>query len=220
MSTGEDMGANDNLTPSGGRSIPRRLVVITLLVVVIGAVVGVYSALRAAEVVDLDDAAITAPQVDVRANAGGTLTEAYATIGDEVQARRPIARVGNEVISSDVTGTVVSIREDIGAEIAPGTVVASLIDPAEVRATGEVDEDAGLSALKVGQRALVKIDAFAGQEFPGSVEEISQRPHKAPVSFSIADRNDAQQYDVKVRLDNPPLDELRPDMSAEIEVRK
>jgi multidrug resistance efflux pump len=206
-------------TPTNGRAIPRRLIVITVIAVLVGGGIFGYSELRGAGFVKMDDAAITAPQVDLKANAGGTLTEVYATVGDEVRAHRPIARVGTEVITADVTGTVVSIREDLGAEIAPGTVVASLIDPAELRATGQVDEDAGLSDIHVGQRASVKIDAFPGQDFAGSVEEVSERPHKPQVSFSIADRDQAQQYDVKIKMDNPPA-ELRPGMSAEIEVQR
>jgi multidrug resistance efflux pump len=214
------MTATDPANGRNGRGVPRRLIIVTVLAVLIGGGAWLFFEIRGAGIVDLDDASITAPQVDIRALAGGTLDEVDASIGDEVAARRPLARVGNEVISADVTGTVISIREDLGAQIAPGTVVASVIEPDELRAVGLVDEDAGLSELRVGQRALIKVDALPGQEFWGSVEEISQRPHKDPVSFSIADRDEAQKYEVKVRFDDPPLAELRQGMSAEIEVHR
>ena len=214
------MSSSEETIPNERRRLPRRLIIITVVVALVGGGIWLYSALRGADFVDLDDASITAPQIDLRSVAGGTLDAVDASVGDEVGARRALARVGNEVIAPDVTGTVVSIREDVGAQIAPGTVVASLIDPDELRAVGLVDEDSGLSALHVGQRAVVKVDALPGQEFWGSVEEISERPHKAAVSFAIADRDEAQQYEVKVRLDDPPLNELRQGMSAEMEVRR
>lgn len=205
---------------SARRRLPRGLIVVTVLAVLLGVAVLVYDTVGGAGRIALDDATISAPLLDLRTSAGGTLSDVLAAVGNEVDANRPIARVGSEVIAADVTGTVVSIREDVGAELAPGTVVASLIEPDDLRVVGLVDEDAGLSDLRVGQRADVKIDAFAGEEFPGSVEQISERPHRPAVSFSIADRNEQQQYEVKVRLDDTAGRELRQGMSAEIEVRR
>ena len=112
------------------------------------------------------------------------------------------------------------MREDVGATINPGAAVATLIDRDELRAVGLVDEDGGLSDLRLGQRAKVEVDAFDGRSFRGVVEEIATRPHQQAVSFSISDRDEARQYEVEVRLEGALYPGLRQGMSAEVEVSK
>ena len=179
-----------------------------------------YQAWQGTKRVELEDAAIRAPQVNLPARGGGELKQVYASVGDDVRALAPVARVGNEVISADVPGTIVTIRDDIGADIAPGTVVAGLIDRNDLRAVGLVDEDGGLSDLRLGQRATIELDAFPDRTFTGYVEEISRRPSDQAVNFAISDREEARQYEVKVRLDGSPDTELRQGLSATVEVTK
>ena len=207
-------------TGVGGERRFRRLLPATVAIVVVGLALLGYQAWQGTKRVELEDAAIRAPQVNLIARSGGELKQVYASVGDDVPAHRPVARVGNEVISPDVPGTVVSIRDDIGANIAPGTMVAGLIDRSDLRAVGLVDEDGGLSDLRLGQRAKVELDAFPDRTFTGYVEEISRRPSDQAVNFAISDRDEARQYEVKVRLDGSPDPELRQGLSAEVEVTK
>jgi multidrug resistance efflux pump len=190
-------------------------------IVALLAVAGIgYQVWRTSQRIEIEDASISAPQVPVRSSGGGTLRQVYAAVGDEVRAHRPIARVGNEVITSDVPGTVVGIRDDVGSFIAAGSIVAWLIDRDELRAVGLVDEDEGLADLRVGQRATVKADTWGGREFFGTVEEISDRPHRQDVQFSISEKREQRQYEVKVRFDGRPDPGLKQGMSARIWVRK
>lgn len=204
-----------------GRSRRRRRVIGFSAVVIVLGIAGLgYEIWRNATWVDLENEMISAPQVTVPARAGGTLKAVYASLGDQVQANRPIARVGNEVITSDVSGTVVTIRDDLGAVIAPGTAVAGLIDRGDLRAVGTVDEDKGLEDLHIGQRAEVEVDAFSGRSFTGFVEDISARPQQQAVTFSISDKDDPREYEITVRLDGEPDPDLRQGMSGDISVRK
>jgi multidrug resistance efflux pump len=190
-------------------------------IVALLAVAGIgYQVWRTSQRIEIEDASISAPQVPVRSSGGGTLRQVYAAVGDEVRAHRPIARVGNEVITSDVPGTVVGIRDDVGSFIAAGSIVAWLMDRDELRAVGLVDEDEGLADLRVGQRATVKADTWGGREFFGTVEEISARPHRQDVQFSISEKREQRQYEVKVRFDGRPDPGLKQGMSARIWVRK
>ena len=52
------------------------------------------------------------------------------------------------------------------------------------------------------------------------MEEISRRPSDQAVNFAISDREEARQYEVKVRLDGSPDTELRQGLSATVEVTK
>jgi hypothetical protein len=52
------------------------------------------------------------------------------------------------------------------------------------------------------------------------VEEISDRPHRQDIRFSISEKREARQYEVKVRFDGEPDAGLKQGMSARIWVRK
>jgi multidrug resistance efflux pump len=198
----------------------RRIAPFAAIAAAIAIAVIVYLVIQASHHVGIDDAVITAPQVQLAAHGGGPLKQDYASVGDMVKAHHPIIRVGNEVISSDVDGTVISIRQDIGASIAPGTPVATLISRGELRAVGRIKEDKGLSDIHIGQQATVSVDALSGPDLHGIVDEISEEPHQQQLSFSISDKHEAKEYDVKVHFEGPPNPDLRQGMSASITVQK
>jgi len=203
------------------RSIPwRRIVPVAAIVLALAGAGAGYYIWQVSQRVKIDDAAIDAPQTTLPAHAGGNLKAVYASVGDMVRPYRPLARVGNEVITSDVSGMVISIRQDVGAFVPPGTTVVTLINPGALRAEGQVEEDKGLADLRIGQSAVVKVDAFGGRRFPGVVEEISDQPHQQDLNFSISDKRETRKYDVKVRLSGPPKPGLKQGMSARIWVYK
>ena len=212
-------------TPAGPsrrlRAIPWRRIapfgasLLVLLVAGLG-----YYLWQSSHRITIDNANLSAPQTTLPAHTGGILRQVYASVGDQVLADRPIARVGSEVITSDRPGTVISIRQDLGAFLPAGTTVATLIDRASLRVDGEIEEDKGLSELHIGQRAEVKFDAFGGRKFPGVVEEISDQPRQGQIAFSISDKRESRKYQVTVRLDGAPDAELKQGMSARITVFK
>lgn len=228
--TGDGAAAGDGATPSvegrqeadapSSRSRLRRLAPLAVATVVLLAAFIGYLEWQGSKRVKIEDASLSAPQIPLPARAGGTLKQVYVSIGDDVAAHRPVARVGNEVIASDVAGTVVSVRDDIGASVPAGSTVATLMDRRKLRAAGLVDEDSGLAELRIGQRAIVKVDAFGGREFPGTVEEISDSPRRAGIAFSISNKDEVRQYEVKVVFDGVPYPGLKQGMSADIEVEK
>jgi multidrug resistance efflux pump len=207
--------------PAVRRLPPRRRLMRIGLVVVLVAAAGIgYAVWQASKRVKIDEATLTAPTIPLPAHAGGTLRRVYASVGDDVRAHRPIAWVGNEAISSDVPGTVISIRDDLGAQIAPGTTVATLINRNQLRAVGKIAEDEGLADLRIGQRATVEVDAFGGKKFSGWVEEISAVPARQDVKFAISNKREERDYEVKVRFDGVPDPGFRQGMSARIWVHK
>lgn len=197
-----------------------RLIKIAIAVLILAAAGVGYAIWQTSKRVKIDEATLTAPAIPLRANAGGELQRVYASVGDDVRAHRPIAWVGNEAISSEVPGTVVSIRDDIGSFIPPGSTVATLIDRDELRAVGRIQEDEGLADIKIGQRATVEVDAFGGQKFSGFVDEISEVPARQDVKFNISNKREERDYEVKVRFDGNPDPGFRQGMSARIWVRK
>lgn len=218
---GENPPADHDAGGSGPRAWLRaHLAPVAAAITLIAVVVGSLWAWQVSQRVAIEDAAVSAPSSTAIARGGGVLKEVYASVGDSVEANRPIARLGNEVISSDFTGTVVSIRQDLGAYVAPGQTVATLIDRNGLRAVGRVDEDEGLADLRIGQRAVVTVDAFGRRELTGTVEEVSQQPRQQDIAFSISDTRETREYEVKVRFDGGPDLALQQGMSARLWVYK
>ena len=51
----------------------------------------------------------------------------------------------------------------IGKTFNPGQAVVSMIDPAQLRVVGTIDENKGLNEIHVGQLASFTVDAFGSK---------------------------------------------------------
>jgi HlyD family secretion protein len=90
------------------------------------------------------------------------------------QAQRDL---DNAIIRAPIDGVVVEREGEIGRAIADvtssgGTVIAVVADDRRIRLIAEVDEN-DIASVRVGQEALLSIDAFPGEEFAGRVRKIS-----------------------------------------------
>src|ERR1700690_3809314 len=95
----------------------------------------------------VDSASIEAPLIDLAPSAPGTLEDVYVKVGDEVNQNAVVARVGNELVTTQEAGIIVSVPANIGAQVSPQQPVATMIDPTQLRVVGEVDEDKGLDRI-------------------------------------------------------------------------
>lgn len=210
--------------PAGAGGLRARLRehlgLIGVVLTVIGLVVAGVWIWQVSQRVSIDDASLDAPATNAVTRGGGVLKNVYASVGDSVLAHHPIARVGNEVVASDFSGTVTTVRQDLGAYVPPGQSVATLIDRRDLRAVGRIKEDEGLSDVHIGQRAVVTVDAFGGREFSGVVDEVSQQPREQGIAFSISDKREVREFEVKVRLGGGPDAVLQQGMSARLWVYK
>lgn len=100
----------------------------------------------------------------------------------------------------------------IGTMNNPGTVLMTISDMSEVEAVMEVDET-DVPAVKVGQKAVVTIDAYPNQTFPGVVTEVGS----SPVTKSGAGGTEAVNFEVKIQLNQPPAN-VRPGFSVSAEI--
>ncbi len=189
------------------------------LIVIAAIGVGVYF-LTAGQRVSIDDATITAPSVDLSTHGGGVLQQVLVNEGDIVPANTVVAQVGTELIKTLSAGEVITVNNNIGKTFAPGQAVVTVIDPTELRAIGQLQEDKGLQDVHIGQRATFTADAFPGKVYEGIVDEISPTAHQGDVVFNISDKRQEQDFDVKVRFDVNKYPELKNGMSAKITVYK
>jgi len=170
--------------------------------------------------VKIENSSIDAPIINLSATTPGILDEIYVKAGQEIGPNTPVAKVGNETIVAKVSGLVVSVNHQEGQYFAPGSPVVSMINEDEERVVGKIDEDKGLSDIKVGQVASFTVDAFGSKKFFGIVDEISPISDQSGIVFNISDKREVKQFDIKVRFDIKAYPQLKEGMSAKIIIYK
>jgi multidrug resistance efflux pump len=171
----------------------------------------------------IDQSVISAPVTDLSPSSPGVLEQVFVNVGDMVTVGEPIARVGDQIVEAQTKGEIVSVNNNIGAFINPAAgqgTVASMVDPSQLRVVGHLDENKGLSQVKVGDPVIFTVDAFGGKTFKGVVDEISPTSRSSAVVFSISNQRPTNEFDVKVRFSTTAYPELKNGMSARIWIYK
>ena len=191
-----------------------------IILMIVGTMAGVAYWLISSQSVYTDKASISAPTVDLAPENKEVLQEIFVKTGDEVNANTVVARVGNELIKTKSAGVVANVQNNIGKLINPGEAVVSIINPDDLRIVAQIDENKGLSDIKIGQRAVFTVDAFGGKQYQGIVDEISPTARSGDIVFSISDKRQTNVFDVKIRFDISKYPELQNGMSARVTIYK
>ena len=170
--------------------------------------------------IKIDNSFIDVPIINLSPTTAGILDEIYVNVGQTIEPNTEVAKVGNETIVSKVGGIVVSVNHEEGQVFSPGTSVVSMINPNEEKVVGQIDENKGLSDIKVGQVAMFTVDAFGSKKFQGVVDEINPISDTSGVVFNISDKRPVKQFDVKIRFDIASHPEFKEGMSAKITIYK
>lgn len=109
-----------------------------------------------------------------------------------VQLERARAGVGDYVLAAPFAGVVAALDVREGDMVTPGTRVAQLVDPRVFEVRTAIDE-ADILKVKVGQEAVVALDALPDATFSARVARVA--PRTDPV---------AKTAEVALRLDQAP----------------
>ncbi|MFH0929702.1 MAG: HlyD family secretion protein [Candidatus Moraniibacteriota bacterium] len=211
---------NNEKQPDKNSSSRNRLMILALFTFLIaGAVALVYLSLSKSRVY-VEKSSMEAPATDLSSQSGGTLQKLFVKAGDNVEANESVAQIGNDIVKTKNGGIVLSVKNDIGKNFSPGEAVASMIDPADLRVVAKVEENKGLSEIKVGQKAVFTVDAFGSKEYSGVVDEISPTARSGDVVFNISSAREQQEFDVKIRFSVSDYPELKNGMSAKAWIYK
>ncbi len=192
---------------------------VLVAIAVVGAVGGGLYWYVSGKTVYIDQSQIEAPIISLSPVNSGVLEAVYVQDGDMVTENQPIAQVGDEIVKAKTAGEIVSVNNNIGQYmnvIAGQGTVATMIDPTQLRVVGNLDENKGLSAIKVGDPATFTVDAFGSQTFKGVVDEVAPTAESGSVVFNISDQRPTEQFAVKVRFDPAQYPQLKNGMSARI----
>ncbi len=208
---------NEDITTNQQRARQNRRTVIWAIVAALAIVIGAYWYV-AAQTVYIDLSQVQAPIISLAPSISGQLQAVFVNVGSAVTPNQPVARVGGQIVEAQTTGEIVSVDENIGeyenAMTGQGAV-ATMIEPTQLRVVGEIDEDKGLSAIKVGDVAKFTVDAFGSKEYYGVVDEIGQISASS-VTSNVFDQRPTNRFDVYVRFDPSRYPELKDGMSARI----
>lgn len=197
------------------KPLVQSLIGIVLIVIIL---VGLLYWKSISTYITIDLSQISAPIINIGPESAGILSEVYVKPGEVVTVNEPLAQIGSEILSAKTSGIVVSIENTPGQVFAPGSPVVSMIDPTQLRVVGKIDEDKGLARIKVGDPATFTVDAFGGKQFTGLVDEISPTANQSSVVFSISDKREIKQFDLKVRYDIASHPEFKNGMSAKLRI--
>lgn len=189
--------------------------IIAVIIVIAGGIIYWQSNARQ---VSIDTALVSAPQIDLAPSTAGVLEAVYVQVGDTVNANTTVARVGNQLLNTKVSGIIIAINNKVGAQVSPGTSVVSMIDPTQLRLVGKIDEDKGLDRIQVGDPVVFTVDAFGNKKYSAVIDEVSPTSEQTGIVFNISDTRAEQQFDVKARFDTHLYPELKNGMSARMKV--
>jgi multidrug resistance efflux pump len=214
-------GAAKNKRSGLGALIKSPLVLGALVVVVaIGLFFGVRYIQDMESKVSIDTAEISAPVISIGPETPGTLKVVYVKEGDRVTVGQQLFSVGDHVTSARTDGVITSVQNTPGQYASQQSVIVQMYDPASLRIIGHIQEDQGLSDVKIGQKVAFTVDAFPSQTYAGTVEFIAKTADQANLAFSISDKRQERQFQIKAAFDPKAYPELQNGMSAKMSVYK
>jgi len=119
--------------------------------------------------------------------------------------------LAHTVIRSPVDGVVIERNVDMGQTVAASLQAPTLFtiaqDLRKMQVKGSLDE-ADVGRMHVGQKSVFTVDAFPGEEFVGSVEQVRKAPQTV---------QNVVTYTAIISADNPDL-RLLPGMTANVQI--
>ncbi len=168
----------------------------------------------------IEKSVLSAPLNSIGPETPGILKTLYVKEGDRVIAGQQLFNVGDRVTSARMPGIVTSIQNTPGQWASQQSVIVQMYDPTAMRVVGRVQEDQGLSDIRVGQRVVFTVDAFGSREYIGKVESVGETSDQSSIVFNISDKRQENQFAIKVTFDGNAYPELKNGMSAKMWVYK
>ncbi|MEE8413375.1 MAG: HlyD family efflux transporter periplasmic adaptor subunit, partial [Dehalococcoidales bacterium] len=117
-------------------------------------------------------------------------------------------QMNKTILTAPFNGVIASINFKEGRFTSPGLTVIHIIDPNSLEINVEVDE-IDILKVKIGQRAIIKIDALLDLSLEGKVSSISLLP---------IIKTGLVMYDVKIKFDVPGDTVLKAGLSASVDI--
>jgi multidrug resistance efflux pump len=193
----------------------RAMLVIIVAALLIGGYLG-YQLLR--DRVGIEDSLVQAPIVTISPQTAGVITDIKVYEGEQVKKGDTLAIVGTSSLNAFQDGLVIATDNAIGSLATAQTPVVQMINYADMRIAGTIDENKGLDKIKIGQIVSFTVDALPGQTFWGYVDEISPTAKQTQLQFSVSSERPTQQFIVYARFNAYSYPQIKNGMSAKMTV--
>jgi multidrug resistance efflux pump len=193
----------------------RVMLVIIVAVLLIGGYIG-FQLLK--DRVNIEDSLVQAPIVIISPEIPGKIMDIKVYEGEKVKKGDALAVVGTTSLNAFQDGLVISTNNAIGSIANSQTPVVQMINFADMRIAGTIDENKGLDKLKIGQSVSFTVDAIPGQTFWGYIDEISPTAKQTQLQFSISSERPTQQFIIYARFNAFSYPQIKNGMSAKMTV--
>ena len=166
----------------------------------------------------IDNSLIQAPLISVSPTLPGKVLEIAVKEGQSVENGDTLAIIGSETLRADTDGLIISAPDLTGSTVNQATQLIQMIRPTNLRVSGTIDENKGLSNIKVGQVVSFTIDAIQGKTFWGYIDEISPSANIPTFSFSSSTERPTQQFTVYAKFNTVQYQNIKNGMSAKMVV--
>jgi len=166
----------------------------------------------------VEDSIISAPIINIVPSTAGKLDEVSVYENEHVRKGDPVMTVAGQTTYAATDGLVVTANNTVGGMVGPQSTVVQMINPAEIRVAGTIDENKGLNLIKVGQVVSFTVDAYPGKKYWGYVDEVSPSAKQTQSAFAISSERPTQQFVIYARFDTAQYLEIKNGMSAKMTV--
>ena len=191
-----------------------------LVILVVGLFFGIRYWLDVQSKIYIENSGISAPIISMSPVIPGIIDSVFVKEGDVVREGQQLAQVGNQYILAKTSGIIIWAQNTPGQMASGATVVLKMIDPNSLRVIAHIEEDKGLSQVRVGQAVDFTVDAFGSKLYEGVVESVAPTSNDSNIVFSISDQRQEKLFDVTVKYDVNAYPELKNGMSAKIWIHK
>jgi HlyD family secretion protein len=151
------------------------------------------------------------PRPDAVVAAQAQVAEARAALALG-QARRAEMR-----IQSPLTGLVLRKNLEVGEMANPGVSILTLMDPRDMWLRAYVSETE-VGRIRIGQQALITVDAFPGRTFAGAISEIASEAEFTPKNVQTKKERVNLVFRVKIAIRDAE-GVLKPGLPADAQLR-
>jgi multidrug resistance efflux pump len=216
---GDHKGIGEN--PLISRIKKHPLIAEFALLVIFAAIAGGYLYVQDMQgKIYIEKAEISAPIISLSSPVSGPIEKVYVEEGDGVSQGQRVALVANRTIYAETQGTVIWVKNAPGQMTGPGDPLIKMIEPGQFRVVGRVQEDKGLKDIHPGQRVIFTVDAFGAKQYEGYVDSVAASARTSDIVFSISDKREPREFEVRVLYDSRSFPELKNGMSAKMWIVK
>jgi HlyD family secretion protein len=134
----------------------------------------------------------------------------------EAEVHRAQLAIDECTVAAPIAGVVADRLHEPGAVVAAGMPIVTILDTRTVTATFFLP-DAELGRVATGAAAQLRVDAYPGQVFTGTVRRIADEAEFTPRNVQTREDRDRLVYAVDVEVDNPD-GTLRAGMPGEVTI--